>query len=52
MRVLSRTWQMLLKGISEVQAANRPLAAAEMLLVRIAYAGRPADAGRGDPLAR
>jgi DNA polymerase-3 subunit gamma/tau len=37
MRVLSRAWQMLLKGMSEVQAANRPLAAAEMLLVRIAY---------------
>src|SRR3954467_9470584 len=37
MRVLSRTWQMLLKGIAEVQAAGRPLAAAEMLLVRIAY---------------
>jgi DNA polymerase-3 subunit gamma/tau len=37
MRVLSRTWQMLLKGMAEVQAANRPLAAAEMLLVRIAY---------------
>jgi DNA polymerase-3 subunit gamma/tau len=37
MRILSRTWQMLLKGMSEVQAANRPLAAAEMLLVRIAY---------------
>lgn len=37
MRVLSRTWQMLLKGMSEVQDANRPLAAAEMLLVRIAY---------------
>ena len=38
MRVLSRTWQMLLKGITEVQAAGRPLAAAEMVLVRIAYA--------------
>ena len=38
MRVLSRTWQMLLKGIAEVQAAGRPLAAAEMVLVRIAYA--------------
>ena len=37
MRILSRTWQMLLKGIGEVQAAGRPLAAAEMLLVRIAY---------------
>lgn len=38
MRVLSRTWQMLLKGIGEVQSAGRPLAAAEMVLVRIAYA--------------
>jgi DNA polymerase-3 subunit gamma/tau len=37
MRVLSRTWQMLLKGIAEVQAASRPIAAAEMVLVRIAY---------------
>jgi DNA polymerase-3 subunit gamma/tau len=36
-RVLSRTWQMLLKGIEEVAAAGRPLAAAEMVLVRIAY---------------
>jgi DNA polymerase III subunit gamma/tau len=38
MRVLSRTWQMLLKGIEEVGNAGRPLAAAEMVLVRIAYA--------------
>jgi DNA polymerase III subunit gamma/tau len=38
MRVLSRAWQMLLKGIEEVAAAGRPLAAAEMALVRIAYA--------------
>jgi DNA polymerase-3 subunit gamma/tau len=38
MRVLSRTWQMLLKGIAEVDAAGRPLAAAEMVLVRIAHA--------------
>ncbi|HEY7242718.1 MAG TPA: DNA polymerase III subunit gamma/tau [Xanthobacteraceae bacterium] len=38
MRVLSRTWQMLLKGIEEVENAGRPLAAAEMVLVRIAYA--------------
>ena len=38
MRVLSRTWQMLLKGMTEVAAAGRPLAAAEMVLVRIAYA--------------
>ena len=38
MRVLSRAWQMLLKGIAEVQAAGRPIAAAEMVLVRLAYA--------------
>jgi len=38
MRVLARAWQMLLKGIDEVTNAGRPLAAAEMVLVRIAYA--------------
>jgi DNA polymerase-3 subunit gamma/tau len=38
MRVLSRTWQMLVKGIAEVKEASRPIAAAEMVLVRIAYA--------------
>jgi DNA polymerase-3 subunit gamma/tau len=37
MRVLSRMFQMLLKGITETQAATRPAAAAEMVLVRIAY---------------
>jgi DNA polymerase-3 subunit gamma/tau len=37
MRVLSRMFQMLLKGITEVQTATRPAAAAEMVLVRIAY---------------
>jgi DNA polymerase-3 subunit gamma/tau len=37
-RVLARTWQMLLKGIAEVEASGRPLAAAEMVLVRLAYA--------------
>ena len=37
MRVLSRMWQMLLKGVTEVQGATRPAAAAEMVLVRIAY---------------
>ena len=36
-RVLSRMFQMLLKGITEVQGATRPAAAAEMVLVRIAY---------------
>ena len=44
-RVLSRAWQLLLKGIQEVQTAPRPLPAAEMVLVRLAYAARPADAG-------
>jgi len=38
MRVLARTWQMLFKGLAEVQEAGKPLAAAEMVLVRIAYA--------------
>jgi len=38
MRVLSRAWQMLLKGVEEVQASGRPVAAAEMVLVRVAYA--------------
>ncbi len=38
MRVLARAWQMLLKGIEEVTSSGRPLAAAEMVLVRIAYA--------------
>jgi DNA polymerase III subunit gamma/tau len=37
MRVLSRAWQMLLKGIAEVESSGRPLAAAEMVLVRLAY---------------
>ncbi len=35
---LSRAWQLLLKGIAEVEASPRPLAAAEMVLVRLAYA--------------
>jgi DNA polymerase III subunit gamma/tau len=35
---LSRTWQMLFKGLQEVKDAPRPIAAAEMVLVRIAYA--------------
>ena len=37
-RVLSRAWQMLLKGIAEVEQAARPIAAAEMLLIRLAHA--------------
>ncbi|GEP05678.1 DNA polymerase III subunit gamma/tau [Methylobacterium oxalidis] len=37
-RALSRAWQILLKAVPEVQAASRALAAAEMALVRLAYA--------------
>ncbi|MEP0942840.1 MAG: DNA polymerase III subunit gamma/tau [Rhizobiaceae bacterium] len=37
-RILGRTWQMLLKGIAEVQASPRPLAAADMVLVRLTHA--------------
>ena len=37
-RALSRSWQMLLKGISEVQNAARPIDAAEMVLIRLAHA--------------
>src|SRR5256885_6482709 len=38
LRVLARAWQMLLKGVAEVEAAGRPGAAAQMVLVRMAYA--------------
>ncbi|WP_428032704.1 DNA polymerase III subunit gamma/tau [Ancylobacter sp.] len=38
MRVLSRAWQMLTKGLAEVQQAAKPMQAAEMVLVRLAYA--------------
>jgi len=38
MPVLARAWQMLLKGLGEVQNASSPLTAAEMVLVRLAYA--------------
>ena len=35
---LTRTWQLLLKGLAEVQSAPSPFQATEMLLVRITYA--------------
>ncbi|MDD5586051.1 MAG: DNA polymerase III subunit gamma/tau [Alphaproteobacteria bacterium] len=35
---LTRGWQILLKGINEVQVAPRPAEAAEMVLIRLAYA--------------
>ncbi len=37
LRVLARAWQMLLKGIDEAKEASRPLAAADMVIVRIAH---------------
>ncbi len=45
MPTLARVWQMLLKGLGEVQTAPAPLQAAEMVLVRLAYvADLPAPA--------
>jgi DNA polymerase-3 subunit gamma/tau len=38
MRALSRAWQILFKGGEEVKAAGNGLQAAEMVLVRLAYA--------------
>jgi len=37
MPILTRTWQMLLKGLSEARSAPMPLQAVEMTLVRLAY---------------
>ncbi len=36
--VLTRAWQLLSKGVQEVKDSARPLAAADMVLVRLAYA--------------
>ena len=46
---LSRIWQMLLKGIPEAENASRPMAAAEMVLIRLCHAASlpsPEDAAR------
>lgn len=37
MPYLSRAWQMLLKGIEETSRSPNPVAAAEMVLIRLAY---------------
>jgi DNA polymerase III subunit gamma/tau len=37
-RALDRAWKILLKGIGEVDGSERPLATAEMVLVRLAHA--------------
>ncbi|MEP2705548.1 MAG: DNA polymerase III subunit gamma/tau [Roseibium sp.] len=44
-RLLSRAWQILLKGVQEVQASSKSLAAADMVLVRLAYAADLPDPG-------
>lgn len=47
MASIARAWQMLLKGLSEVQNAPSPKQAAEMVLVRLAYVSdlpTPSDA--------
>ena len=47
MAAIARAWQMLLKGLAEVRGAPSPVQAAEMVLVRLAYAAdlpTPADA--------
>jgi DNA polymerase-3 subunit gamma/tau len=38
MPVLTRAWQLLSRGLLEVKDSERPLAAADMVLVRLAYA--------------
>lgn len=35
---LTRAWQILMKGVEELRASQRPLQAADMVLVRLAYA--------------
>jgi DNA polymerase-3 subunit gamma/tau len=37
MAILARAWQILLKGLEEVAEAPNPMAAAEMVLIRLAY---------------
>ncbi|MBV8798514.1 MAG: DNA polymerase III subunit gamma/tau [Alphaproteobacteria bacterium] len=49
MPALTRAWQLLLKGLLEVRDATRPIQAAEMALVRLAYA---ADLPPTDKLVR
>ncbi len=47
MAAVTRAWQMLLKGLGETRTAPSPLQAAEMVLIRMAYAAQlptPAEA--------
>ena len=38
MGALTRAWQILIKGVEDVKSSPRPLASAEMALIRLAYA--------------
>ncbi len=57
MAAVTRAWQMLLKGLAETRTAPSPLQAAEMVMIRLAYAAQlptPAEAlkaaaGQGVP---
>jgi DNA polymerase III subunit gamma/tau len=49
MRVLSRTWQMLFKGLTEMKDAGKPLAAGRDGAGAHRLCGRLADAGRSHP---
>lgn len=42
---LGRAWQLLLKGVSEIQSAPRQRSALEMLLIRLAYTSDLPDPG-------
>jgi len=47
MAALTRAWQILLKGLDEIRMAPHPMAAAEMVIIRLMYAQdlpSPADA--------
>lgn len=43
MPTLGRVWQILLKGLGEVQYASNPQSAAEMVVIRLAYASTLPD---------
>lgn len=45
MPTLGKSWQILLKGLGEVQSAPMPQAAAEMIIIRLAYAADLPDPG-------
>ncbi len=57
MPTLGKTWQLLLKGLGEVQGAPNPQSAAEMVIIRLSYAAdlpdpkeliKKIEAGGGD----